>query len=347
VETGERPLVRRILRNARSISWRLHRTLSLRSAGSFVRRHPASVVYANTIASGELLSVLAMPGVPAITHVHELRGIFEECRREGTLDHTLRHSDRFIAVADAVKENLVQGFGVPSDKVDVCYGFVPWECFSEVRIESAVQKVRTLIGAEPDNMLFVACGTLSARKGADLFLAVARRVREDAAMRDSHFVWVGGNASSPERAALVKEAESLGIQDHVHFLGHRTDYLDFLGAADVCLLTSREDPFPLVVLEAAGFGKPVVCFEGGGGAPEFVRSDAGVCVPLADVQAMAAAAIALARSPATRAVLGAAARQRVSESHCVDAGASRIYDILRRFLPEGAVGRRSPARGNR
>ena len=336
VETGESPLVRHLLRMARSTSWRLHRTLSFGLLRSYARRHPASLIYGNCITSGELLPVVAMPGVPVITHVHELRGIFEECRREGSLDYTLRHTDRFIAVANVVKENMVQGFGVSPDKVDVCYDFIPCECPSEVHVESTLKKVHTLVGAKPDDMLFVACGTLSARKGADLFLMVAKRVREDAAMKDSHFVWVGGNASSPEYAALVEQTERLGLRDYVHFLGHRTDYLDFLAVADVFLMTSREDPCPLVVLEAAAFGKPVVCFEGAGGAPEIVRSDAGVCVPLADAESMAAAAIALARSPARRAALGAAGRQRVCESHRVDVGAAEIYSTLGKLLPQGS-----------
>jgi glycosyltransferase involved in cell wall biosynthesis len=336
VETGESPLVRHLLGIARSTSWRLHRTLSLRLLRSYARRHPASLVYANTIASGELLPVVAMPGVPVVTHVHELRGLFEECRREGSLDYTLRRTDHFIAVAAAVKQEMVQVFGVSPDRVDVCYEFVPCERFSEVRVESAARKARALIGARPGDLLFAGCGTLSTRKGADLFLTVARRVREDTAMKGSHFLWVGGNASGSEYAALVEQTERLGVQDHVHFLGHRTDYLDFLAAADVFLLTSREDPFPLVVLEAAGFAKPILCFEGSGGAPEFVRSDAGVCVPLGDAEAMAAAAISLAQAPARRAALGAAGRQRVFESHCVNGGAARIHGTLRKLLPQGS-----------
>lgn len=336
VESGEGLFVRHCLKVARSISWRLHRALSLRFVRSFVRKHPPSVIYANTITNGELLSALAMPGVPVITHVHELRSIFDQCRQEGSLDLALRHTDRFIAVANAVKENMVQGFGVSPDQVEVCRGFIPFESLAAVHMESAAQKVRGLVGAGPSDALFVACGTLSARKGPDLFIAAVRRIGEHSAMSNSHFAWVGGNPSSPQYAALVSQVESLGMQDRLHFIGHRADYLDFLAATDVFLLTSREDPFPLVVLEAAAFGKPIVCFEGAGGAPEFVRGDAGVCVPLGDVGAMASAAMTLAESPEKRAELGSAARQRVIENHGVDAGAARIYEIFRKFLTDGS-----------
>lgn len=336
VESGEGLFVQYCLKMARSISWRLHRALSLRFLRSFVRSRPPSLVYSNTITNGELLSALARPGIPVITHVHELRGIFDEYQQKGSLDLALHYTDHFIAVADAVKENLVQNFGVASpDQIDVCRGFIPFESIAAVRMESAVQKVRGLISATPGDVLFVACGTLSARKGTDLFLAVARRIGEHPAMINSHFIWVGGNASSLEYTVLVSQAESFGMGNRVHFIGHRIDYLDFLAAADVFLLTSREDPFPLVMLEAAGFGKPIVCFESAGGTPEFVQHDAGICVPFGDVEAMAAAAMMLAQSPEKHAELGAVARQRVVENHGVDAGAARIYEILRKFLPAG------------
>ena len=49
-------------------------------------------------------------------------------------------------------------------------------------------------------------------------------------------------------------------------------------AADLLVLTSREDPCPLVNMEAMESSLPVVAFQGAGGAPE-VLADAGICVP--------------------------------------------------------------------
>jgi glycosyltransferase involved in cell wall biosynthesis len=51
------------------------------------------------------------------------------------------------------------------------------------------------------------------------------------------------------------------------------------------LLPSREDPYPVVVLEAAAEKIPTVCFENSGGAPEFVCPDAGTVAPYLDVEA--------------------------------------------------------------
>jgi glycosyltransferase involved in cell wall biosynthesis len=56
------------------------------------------------------------------------------------------------------------------------------------------------------------------------------------------------------------------------------------------LLTSKEDPYPLVVLEAALQKVPTIAFSQAGGAPEFIGDDGGSVVDYLDTE-MAASAI--------------------------------------------------------
>jgi glycosyltransferase involved in cell wall biosynthesis len=53
------------------------------------------------------------------------------------------------------------------------------------------------------------------------------------------------------------------------------------------LLTSREDPFPLVCIETANLSKPIICFEKASGTTEIVSQGGGFIVPYLDVEAMA------------------------------------------------------------
>ena len=62
----------------------------------------------------------------------------------------------------------------------------------------------------------------------------------------------------------------------------------FFSAADAFVLTSREDPFPTVVLEAMSVGVPVVAFAESGGIPEFLTEHScGHVVPYCDPAAVA------------------------------------------------------------
>ncbi len=48
---------------------------------------------------------------------------------------------------------------------------------------------------------------------------------------------------------------------------------------DLLISTSREDPYPLVVIEAAYLKMPTIAFAGSGGATEFIADECGWLIP--------------------------------------------------------------------
>lgn len=56
---------------------------------------------------------------------------------------------------------------------------------------------------------------------------------------------------------------------------------------DLFILTSREDPFPLVCIENGMLGNPIVCFEGATGIEEVIAEGGGRVVPYLNVEDMA------------------------------------------------------------
>ena len=103
-----------------------------------------------------------------------------------------------------------------------------------------------------------------------------------------------------------------------------------IAAADIFVLTSRDDPFPLVVMEAMAASRPIVAFAVGG-VPEQL-GDAGLLVRPEDVAGMAAAVVALVDLPAERERLGAAASERVRAHWDVAAFAEGVRDIAHRAM---------------
>jgi hypothetical protein len=96
------------------------------------------------------------------------------------------------------------------------------------------------------------------------------------------------------------------------------------------VLLSTEDPYPLVVLEAAALGKPIVCFAGSGGAPEFVENDCGFVVPYLDLEAVAERIAELIEAPELRKRMGTAARMKVQSRHDVNIAAPQILNFIER-----------------
>ena len=107
---------------------------------------------------------------------------------------------------------------------------------------------------------------------------------------------------------------------------------EFYAALDLFSLTSREDPFPVAMLEAAAAGLPIVCFQDSGGGPEFVGGDAGVCVAYADVEGMAGVCLELMRDERTRAQLGESAKLRVTNTYSLQIQAPKILSVIEDVL---------------
>ena len=333
VDVGNTRGWRALLALARRTSWRLHRSLSYVGLREFARGRATSLIYSNTITNGHLLAALSELRLPVITHVHELASMIKRSEEDGSLAHTLRLTSRYIAVSEAVKRDLMTHCHVPADKIDVVRNFLPLGQRQEISEDQARAKVRRELGLLFDDVLLVGCGTTRPIKGPDLFIDVAAQVTaKSVGGRPVHFVWVGGENSGPEYAQLARRLADRGVSHCVHFMGHRADYLEFLAAADVFLMCSREDPAPLVVFEAASVGVPSICFLGAGGAPEFVRDDAGVCVPNADTAMMAGAAVRLINSRDLRHRLGRCARDRVRSEHVPAVGAAHILATIRMML---------------
>ncbi|WP_248580525.1 glycosyltransferase [Nocardioides sp. InS609-2] len=145
------------------------------------------------------------------------------------------------------------------------------------------------------------CGAVEHRKGVDLWLRAARSAIAGEGGARLRFVWVGDGDPPVEAAG----------QPQVEFAGASANPYAAMRGFDIMTLPSRDDPFPLVVMEAMMLAKPVVAFDVGGVAHQL--GDTGVLVEAGDVEAFARSVGDLAADPARRASLGRAARRRAEQ----------------------------------
>ena len=143
-----------------------------------------------------------------------------------------------------------------------------------------------------------------------------------------HYCWLGAQVDAPDFAALTHDVSRAGLDATVHFVGSQPNPADYYALFDVFVSTSREDPFPLVNLEAAAQGVPVVCFDASGGGREFVEEDAGFVVPYLDMDALADRVTELVESDDRRARLGLAARDKVRRMCDVGVVCPRVLDLV-------------------
>ena len=118
------------------------------------------------------------------------------------------------------------------------------------------QNLRTMLGWSATQRLVGFVGRLEFVKGPDLFLRIASMCSKEIG-----FVIIGGGAMEVELVASVQDAD---LKSCVRFLGQVRDATPYLLQLDVLALTSRHEGLPMVVLEAASCGVPVVAFDVGG-----------------------------------------------------------------------------------
>jgi glycosyltransferase involved in cell wall biosynthesis len=313
---------------------RIRRALGLnqRKVISEIRKKNIGLVYSNAVINHDVLNgIAAHVDSPVVAHCHELETLIQKHGIDN-FDRLKARCDHFVAVADAVRENLIARHAIPDEKIEVIKEFIPVPQNRD-ELNARGRELRTRIGAGDDTFLVGGSGTVYWRKAPDLFIQIAARAKSISSGRDVKFVWIGGaRTGDPSLIEARYDIEKLGLSDTVTFIEHMADPLAHFAAIDAFALTSREDPFPLVCLEAASLAKPIICFADAGGMPEFVRDDAGFVAPYLNLDAFAKAIVELAGDPARTELFGNRAAQRVNTDHNIETAAPRMLSVIERSL---------------
>jgi glycosyltransferase involved in cell wall biosynthesis len=296
-----------------------------------LRENGISLIYANTVVTGKALEALAPLGCPVITHIHELDYWIEQSG-EKNLEQVRTHTRNYIAASGAVKKNLVAKYNIPAEIIEVVHSFIPTD-----GVVADPIGIRKKLGIPDDAFIVLGSGHETWRKGKDLFVQLAALTVKNHPDIQTHFLWVGGWQKEEDRRNILHDVQHLGLINRIHFTEEVNNPLDYFAAGDVFAMVSREDPFPLVCLEAALLKKPVLCFADAGGMPEFVEMDAGVIIPYLDLQEMTKTIRMLACDKELCRNLGCKAKFKVEKLHSLDSGGKRIAELITVFQASGEV----------
>jgi glycosyltransferase involved in cell wall biosynthesis len=237
------------------------------------------------------------------------------------LARTLRGASRVFSVSASLRR-LALELGTPAENTEVVGNGVDTAVFQPV--DRAAARARFALPA--DAKVLISVGGLVERKGMhrviDCLPALLDRHPE------LHYLIVGG--ASPEgdmRADLGAQVTRLGLGGRVHFLGEipPVELKGPLSAADVFALSTRNEGWANVFLEAMACGLPVVTTDVGGNAEVVCRPELGAVVPFGDAVALSAALDdALARDWDRAAILEYARANQWER---------RVAQLLRAFEP--------------
>lgn len=144
-------------------------------------------------------------------------------------------------------------------------------------------------------------------------------------------LWLAGK-SGPSDAAWRK-ARALGVAERIRYLGAPSDeeLAELYRNALLFALSSDEEGFGLVLVEAMASGVPVVSTACGGPDDIVTQGDEGFLVPVGDADALAAAMERLIADPGRRATMGQRARRTAVRDYSFEAAGAAFlkeYDVL-------------------
>jgi glycosyltransferase involved in cell wall biosynthesis len=298
-----------------------------RSLNEILAQGHFDLVYLNTITLGDHLETLERSSPPVITHVHELPSAIRRYAR-GKEGLVAERSARMICVSEVVRNNLQASFPSFAPKAELIYGFTPFKPKPAEERAQLRQRLLGGLGIPPDAWVLGLCGHGDLRKGADLMVPLAALLPATVGSRALHLVWVGVQAPEYPREVAIDDATRAEVAARVHFPGVTNAPLEWIACFDVHLLLSREDPFPLVVMEAASMGVPTVAFAHAGGAEEFIGTDAGLCTPYLNLAVMADEISRLLADEPRLQRYGSTAQKRVLERHSSDVVLPEILRVI-------------------
>ncbi len=186
-----------------------------------------------------------------ICHV---RGIRPLTRREKFL---AKWVDRFIAVSNTCKENLIKE-GIPATRIQVIYDGI------EQALAETYQKTNPKIKVG-------VVGRISREKGQDVFIKAAKEVLNK--YKDIEFLVIGDDAQVGKLTLINLKSLVQGyrLDEVVSFSGWKTDVKEIYRELDIIVCPSLlREALGNVVIEAMAFAKPIVA-SNIGAYPEMIQ----------------------------------------------------------------------------
>lgn len=222
-----------------------------------------SIVYSNQYDNLFFsFSLSALRKIPLVAH-HRLEASTEDSRLKIWKQKiTLAGIHRHIAVSNAVKHDWVTKLGIKPELIDVIHNGIDPQAFQTTHNLSSLQKQWNL----PEEGKVVSyIGRLEKYKGIETLIKAFSDLLKSGVQAN---LLVAGKplVSGEGYIFYLKDlATSLGIENHIKFLGHITNVVDLYHISDVVVIPSEWlEAFGRVVIEAMSCGTPVVGSRVGG-----------------------------------------------------------------------------------
>lgn len=278
-------------------------------------------LYSNTSAVLVGAFVAKERGIRHIWHLHEiLVGPQWFVSLMGMLIN--RYADLVVVVSQAVWDNWKSK--VSESKMLLLYNGIDYSPYllqsTDIRNEIPKAEGKILIGM---------IGRVNHWKGQPYFLEMAKELIHE--YQNIHFLIVGDAYPGTEAfvTEMLEKIKTLGLNEHITYLGYREDIPAILQSLDIFVLPSTlPDPLPTVILEAMASSKPVIATQHGGACEMIIHNETGYLIPWSNAKEGAQFIGKLIADKTKREEMGAKGKVRVLEKFSSDTYQTKFIKLF-------------------
>jgi len=282
----------------------------------FLRTEKIDVVHAHMVRAAMAAVPLArLAGVPAVVQTCHGREAWRTSwlKRLYWIDRRIASwADMTVAVSESTAEYLAQIKGIHPRHIKLIRNGRPLNGSSMPNLAQQ-QRVRADFGIAPSDRVVGVFGRLEEQKGHRFLLGALPAIRKK--IPGLKILFVGDGVL---RQTLEKDVRARGLDDCVVFTGYRRDCMQLMAICDVVALPSLYEGMPLVPIEAAAVGKPVLATAVDGTREVVADGVTGVLVPPSQSAALAKSLIEMLSNPERLLWLGQQARARAQQLFSLD-----------------------------
>lgn len=309
--------------------------------GRLVRAWKPDVLHSHMIHANLMARVLRL-FVPIPAMISTIHNIYEGGRlRMAAYRLSNRLVDQMTIISQAAADHFITQGIVPRELLRVVPNGVDTSLFREV-LPEAREAVRRSLGVEQE-FVWLAVGRFEIAKDYPNMLRAFARVHERHPR--SVLLLVGRGSLQGETETLVR---ALDLGSQVRFLGVRDDVSELMSAADGYVMSSAWEGMPMVLLEAAAAGLPIVATRVGGNHEVVCDEESGFLVPPRAPDLLGQAMLRLMESSeAHRRSMGDRGRQHVRANYGLSRVVERWEDLYREVLARRRLGSGTESGGQR
>lgn len=318
----------------------------LRALRTLLRSQMFDVVNTHSSTDSWLVA-LACVGLKDAPAIVRTRHISAPLVRNWATRWVYRRPSRVVTTGEKLRHDVVAAAGVPQHRVvSIPTGmdaqrFVPAD-------QALKSQMRARLGLPADALVVGIVATLRSWKGHRYLLdAAANLVKQQAAAldarQDAHTlpnlqILIVGHG--PQWDNLQAQVATLGLHEHVRFVGNQDDVVPYLQTMDIfCLPSYSNEGVPQSLIQAMMVGLPCVTTQAGAISELALHEQTALVVPMEQAGALAQAIVRYTQEPALAASLGAAGRARVLERCSLKA----MLDAMETVFKQACSGRQAAA----